>query len=232
MANATTLRPANRLAQYATAPQRLSIKAQLFVAVSLSVLAFLMRFPWFFVDVIDIDEGVFLLMGQSLADGRLPYTEVWDNKPPLGFVFFAFIQLLIPNSIMFVRFAGTLLVAASAFFVFRISLRCASILTAFLSAVLTVVAISVLIPSGQSVMMEHVALVPLLGALALAIQGRAAIWSYIAIGVFIGMATLVRLNLALPAIAVVLGVVANSKAVQIRSRLTCPSSDNLRQMAA
>src|SRR5205809_700443 len=58
---------------------RASMQTQLFVAATLCVLALLIRLPWFFVDVIDIDEGAFVLMGRSLADGRLPYTEVWDN---------------------------------------------------------------------------------------------------------------------------------------------------------
>jgi hypothetical protein len=202
-----------------SAAPRLSMQAQLFVAFALCVFALLIRFPLFFVDVIDLDEGVFVLMGRSVAEGRLPYTEIWDNKPPLGFLFFAFVQLLIPNSLFFVRFAGTLVVAASAFLVFRISLRYASMLAAFLSATLTVVAISVLIPSGQSVMMEHVALLPLLCAFALAIRGRDATWSYIAIGVFLGTAALVRLNLVIPAIAVVLPLIATSNATQIPSRL-------------
>lgn len=198
---------------------RLSIQAQLTVAVALCIFALLIRFPWFFVDVIDVDEGVFVLMGRSLAEGRLPYTEVWDNKPPLGFVFFAFIQLLMPGSLLFVRVAGTLIVGLSAVLVFYISLRCASMLAAFLSAALTVVSVSILIPSGQSVMMEHVALVPLLSALALVIRGRNAIWSYIAIGALLATAALVRLNLVIPAIAVVLGVLASSRAPQIRGRL-------------
>lgn len=57
-------------------------------------------------DVIDKDESTFVLLGQSLADGRLPYTETYDIKPPLGYVFFALIQLLVPHSLTFVRFAG------------------------------------------------------------------------------------------------------------------------------
>jgi hypothetical protein len=195
----------------------LSMRSNLFVAASLCVLALLLRLPWYFMDVIDIDEGTFVLMGQSLANGRLPYTEVWDNKPPLGFVFFALVQLLVPNSLAFVRFAGTFLVAASAFLVFRLSLRHSSTMPSVVSAVLTVVAISVLIPSGQSVMMEHVALVPLLGALALTIRARDGVWSCIAVGALLGTAALVRLNLAIPAIVVVLGIAPLRK--QIRSKL-------------
>jgi hypothetical protein len=216
--NQSLSRRADSLSADSAGP-RVSMQAHLFVAAGLCVLALLLRLPWYFVDVIDKDESTFVLLGQSLADGRLPYTETYDIKPPLGYVFFALIQLLVPHSLTFVRFAGTLVVAASAFLVFQVSLRLSSMMPALLSAALTVVAISVLIPSGQSVMMEHVALVPLLGALALAIGGRDGIWSCIAIGALLGTAALVRSNLGVPAIAVVLGVVATSNAVQIRSKL-------------
>jgi hypothetical protein len=72
----------------------------------------------------------------------------------------AFAQLLIPDDLLFVRFAGTRVVAVSIFGL-HFSLACASVPAGFLSAALTVVTISVLVPSGQ---LEHVAPYPLLCA--------------------------------------------------------------------
>jgi 4-amino-4-deoxy-L-arabinose transferase-like glycosyltransferase len=197
----------------------LSMRSHMFVAAGLCVLALLVRLPWYFVDVIDIDEGASVLVGQSLAVGRLPYTDVWDNKPPLGFVPFALVQLLFPHSLAFIRLSGTLLVAATAFLVFRISRRFGCSLESLLGAVLTVVAISIVIPSGEAVMMEHVAMPPLLGALTLTIRGRYNFWNCIAIGALLGTATLVRMNLAIPAVVVVIAVLAISKGTFFQSKL-------------
>jgi hypothetical protein len=197
----------------------LSMRLHLFVAAVLCVLALIFRLPWYFVGVIDIDEGASVLMGQSLVMGQLPYTEVWDNKPPLGFVPFALVQLLFPHNLAFIRFSGTLLVAATAFLVFRISLHFGCSLKSLLGAILTVVVISIVIPSGEAVTMEHVALLPLLGGLTLTIRNRYSFWNCIAIGALLGIAALVRTNLAIPAVAVVIGVVAISKGSFFRSKL-------------
>ena len=197
----------------------LSTRSHLFIAAVLCVLAFLVRLPWYFVDVIDIDEGASVLMGQSLAVGHLPYTEVWDNKPPLGFVPFALVQLLFPHSLAFIRLSGTLLVAATAFLVFRISLRFGCSLESLLGAVLAIVTISIVIPSGEAVMMEHVAMLPLLGALTLTIRGRYSFGNCVAIGALLGTAALVRMNLAIPAVAVVIAVLAISQGTFFQSKL-------------
>jgi len=44
----------------------------------------------FFPAVIDWDESTFILMGQSIIDGHLPYVKLWDLKPPGAFAFYAF----------------------------------------------------------------------------------------------------------------------------------------------
>lgn len=51
-------------------------------------LCLVIRLPFFFTTVINWDESTFIIMGQSILDGHLPYTVLWDNKPPLLFVFF------------------------------------------------------------------------------------------------------------------------------------------------
>ena len=56
---------------------------------ALLALALATRLPYFFVDVIDWDESTFILMGHSLLKGFLPYTHLWDLKPPAIFFLFA-----------------------------------------------------------------------------------------------------------------------------------------------
>jgi len=180
-------------------PPRSGINA-LAAFLTLLLIAVVFRAPWFFQDVIDWDESVFIVAGNALAHGHLPYTLVWDNKPPLGFAFFAAAISIVPDSLAFIRFSGAVLVAAAAYLVFRISARLMDGVHAFLCAALFVPTVSVLITSGPSVMMEHVALVPMLGALALVSRPAPSRVDLSLAGALLAAAALTRLNLAyLPA---------------------------------
>ena len=77
-------------------------------------LAVVLRAPFWAGDVIDWDESTFILMGQSWADGDLPYTSLWDNKPPLCFLPFALVAGLFGKSIAAVRILGLTSVVVTA----------------------------------------------------------------------------------------------------------------------
>lgn len=53
---------------------------------------FLLRFPSFFEPLWYGDEGIYQVIGMSLNEGRLLYTQTWDNKPPLLYVLYALAQ--------------------------------------------------------------------------------------------------------------------------------------------
>jgi hypothetical protein len=57
--------------------------------VALLAVTLLTRVPYFTVSVINWDESTFAILGQDLLDGHLPYTHLWDHKPPLVYVLFA-----------------------------------------------------------------------------------------------------------------------------------------------
>ena len=171
--------------------------------VMLLFFSILLRLPSFFIDVIDPDESVFILTGQALADGHLPYTLVWEIKPPLGFLFYTAAVLLVPDSLAFVRLCGAILVALAGLVVARLALRLMPARESLLAGFLTVMAMSLLIPSARAVMMEHVALVPLLGALLLLTTERRLGPRSFCIGAALGIATLMRTNLAMVPLAVV-----------------------------
>ncbi|MEC8738384.1 MAG: glycosyltransferase, partial [Bacteroidota bacterium] len=61
------------------------------------------RFPFFFRDIHDWDESTFLLVGQSLLDGHLPFTKLWDLKPALLGYVYALIVFFSGKSIFLVR---------------------------------------------------------------------------------------------------------------------------------
>jgi 4-amino-4-deoxy-L-arabinose transferase-like glycosyltransferase len=168
----------------------------LFVLITLMV-----RLPFFFPAVLDWDESTYILMGQSLLDGHLPYVQLWDLKPPLAFGFYSLAIAVLGSDVVGIRVAGAICVVAIAFLVYLITTRLASRRTALLAAALCIPAVS-LISSGQATMTEHVALVPLMGAVYLLARGAESVGALFSIGVLVAIAGLVRLNLAYDAVAI------------------------------
>ena len=89
----------------------------------LLLLALLTRFPFFFRDVINWDESTFILVGQSILDGHLPYVTLYDLKPPVLFAFFAAVIWVGGKSILAIRLAGMMCVWLIACFTCQIGRR-------------------------------------------------------------------------------------------------------------
>jgi len=161
----------------------------------LFLLTLFVRFAFFFSATIDWDEVTFVLIGQSLADGHLPYEQAWDVKPPLGFAFYAAVIQLLGHSVAAIRLGGTLCVAATAFFVYAIACRIWGRAAARLAASLTILGMS-LLESGQATMTEHVMLVPFMAAVVVAVRSGPPTRTWFAVGALLSAATLVRFNAA------------------------------------
>ncbi|WP_350293189.1 glycosyltransferase family 39 protein [uncultured Croceitalea sp.] len=160
------------------------------------IIAFLIRFPFFFRDYIDRDESTFILMGQSWVDGFLPYTELWDLKPPITFLFFAALIYTFGKSFLTIRIAGVLLVAITSLFTYKIGLSIANKKVAFWSGLLLVFLQS-LFGSLQGVMSEHISMAFFIPALYLLIAKKRLI-SYLFAGILLGLSLMTKLNLAYP----------------------------------
>jgi hypothetical protein len=172
--------------------QRLSrTKVFLFPA----IITLLIRLPFFLPDVIDHDESTFILMGQDIVDGNLPYLKLWDNKPPLIFFFFAFLIVLFGKSIPAIRLGGSLCLFAAACFVSLAGERIRSPRAGFLAALLLIVFVTVS-PSGACTMSEIVAIVPLTAAALLLFKDQLGTKDLFLVGLLISCACLIRLNLA------------------------------------
>lgn len=176
------------------------------VAILLLLITAIARFPFYFVDVINWDESTFILMGQSLLDGHLPYTELWDIKPPLAFVAYALFILLFGKSIVGIRLAGTLCVFITSWFVYLIGRHICSDRAGLFAAILTIVGVTA-IRGAQSTMTEHVACIFLVGGLAWLTTRKTSPSTLFIVGILLTLATLVRLNLAYVVIAVGLWLV-------------------------
>ena len=70
----------------------------LFVVVSLATRVLALQ-----VDVLDMDETVYAVAGARLLEGGRLYVDVTDHKPPLVFVFYALVKLLLGGSLAAVR---------------------------------------------------------------------------------------------------------------------------------
>lgn len=79
--------------------KRISYEAVFLLGVCL--LFFLLRFPSLFEPYWYGDEGVYFTIGKALNQGRFLYIEIWDNKPPLLYLFYA-----VFNDLFSIRFAS------------------------------------------------------------------------------------------------------------------------------
>lgn len=165
----------------------------------LFLVSFFVRFPFFFRDYIDRDESTFILMAQSWVDGNLPYTELWDLKPPITFLFFAVIITIFGKSFLAIRMAGVLIVALTAFFSYKITEIISSKKVALWVGI-TAVLLQSMIGSLQGVMSEHVCMVFFMPALYLLIKKRSWYWLFVA-GLLMGLAVMTKLNMAYTVLA-------------------------------
>ncbi len=160
----------------------------------LFLVSLFVRLPFFFRDYIDRDESTFILMAQSWVDGNLPYTELWDLKPPVNFLFFAVIIYIFGKSFIAIRFAGVLIVASTAFFSSKIAAITSTKKVALWIGIVCV-ALQSMIGSLQGVMSEHVCMFFFMPALYLLIKKRK--WHQFALaGILMGLAVMTKLNVA------------------------------------
>jgi len=169
----------------------------------LLALSLFLRLPFFFPAVLGTnwDESTFILVGQSLVDGHLPYVQLWDIKPPLLYAWFALAIKTFGHDVIGIRLWGTFCVAATAWLVYLIARRWWRRSAAIFAAVLCVVGIS-LHASGQATLSEHVMLPAFLGMAYLWLGERPSAGRLFWIGALVATATLVRLNVAFVAAAV------------------------------
>ena len=148
-------------------------------------------------EIVSWDEATYILAGQSLVDGNLPYSDIWEMKPPLVYFLYAIPIKLFPDSLYSIRFFGF-------FIIFIVSLQINNIFKFYrlydLNIVLVLFFISLmsyqfwLYPTT-----ELLALPFLLGSLIL-LRNFEKKHNILIAGLLMGLAVLVRSNLALLAI--------------------------------
>ena len=141
------------------------------------------------------------MVGQSILDGHLPYTKLWELKPPLAFAYYSLAILCFGKSIAAVRFAGALWIACTAFLLSITGKALWNQRTGIIAAIIFIL-LSALFPDGQAVRSEHVALLPLIAALSLLVTKKTTPRNLFWAGALTGIASMIRLNLAYVALLV------------------------------
>ncbi|QQV78368.1 glycosyltransferase family 39 protein [Sphingomonas aliaeris] len=70
-----------------------------------------------------LDEQFYLLIGDRMWSGAVPYVDIWDRKPIGLFLLFAGIRMLGGNGIVQAQIVATVFAATTAFIVYRIARR-------------------------------------------------------------------------------------------------------------
>jgi hypothetical protein len=163
------------------------------IFVFICVVGLAIRFPFFFPAVINWDESTFIIVGQSVVNGFLPYEIAWDIKPPVVFWWFGAAIELFGKTIPAVRCAGFIWLALSAYLLYRAALSLSeSRLGAALSAAMLIVASSAYSPYVST---ELLAVLPMSGAILLLQHSGQHLRLVFLTGILLGLACMFRLNL-------------------------------------
>ena len=99
----------------------LSAQKQYTIFLLFMVVAVGLRFFSFFPSVLDHDESTYMIIGRDILNGKSLYTDVTDTKPVGIFLFYAGLEFLFGNSILWKRFVFAIVVGLTAFLVFRVA---------------------------------------------------------------------------------------------------------------
>ncbi|MEG3180789.1 ArnT family glycosyltransferase [Sphingomonas sp. LT1P40] len=113
--------------------RRLGVSHPLVVAAFLAIVAFILRAPQFGNPVAGFDEQLYLLIGERMWDGAIPYLDLWDRKPPGLFALFAAMSAF-GNGLIVSQIIATLFAAATAWIVFHLAAKRTATLPAILAA--------------------------------------------------------------------------------------------------
>ena len=123
-------------------------KSWLLIGAILLVAAFFIRFCQFGNPLIQVDETFYLLVGDRMLHGALPYVDIWDRKPVGLFVLFAAIRLLGGDGIVQYQVVATLFAAGTALVIVRIAEPMAGRLAGVVTGIVYILLLGLLGGSG------------------------------------------------------------------------------------
>lgn len=110
--------------------------------------AFAIRCAQFGNPLIHVDENFYLLVGDRMLHGALPYVDIWDRKPVGLFLLFAAIRLLGGDGIIQYQVVATLFAAATALVIARMAAPMAGLKAAAVAGVVYLLMLNLVGGSG------------------------------------------------------------------------------------
>lgn len=118
------------------------------VGVLLLLAAFAIRGAQFGNPLIHVDENFYLLVGDRMLQGAVPYVDIWDRKPVGLFVLFAAIRLLGGDGVVQYQVVATVFAAATALVVARMAAPMAGLKAASVAGVIYLLLLGLVGGSG------------------------------------------------------------------------------------
>ncbi|MDA1061407.1 MAG: glycosyltransferase family 39 protein [Chloroflexi bacterium] len=166
-----------------------SIAAALALA-AIAALPILLYLP-FMDEPVNVDEGIYGAVARGLLEGNIPYRDLFDNKPPLHYVWYALSFTLFGDNPVAPRILASLALSGTALLVFAQARLVLSKPAAYLAA--TAFAVATASPwLNQNATSESYMLLPMTGslvALTLGLRSGRGRWFLVA-GVLTGVAVL------------------------------------------
>ena len=151
--------------------QRLRRDDQLWVGLALLAVATLARLQTFTNPVIGFDEQFYLLVGDRMWHGALPYVDIFDRKPIGLFLIYAGASRLGADSFLAYKGVALLFVTGTAYLIYRASRPMSSPFAAFMSATLYILWLNFM--EGEGGQAEVFFTLPMLAAAVLVWQAAA-----------------------------------------------------------
>lgn len=109
------LSPIGRTTSYMT---KNTLFSYLRVMALFQLAALLLRWPSFFLSVIDHDESTYIVIADAIRAGKMYLVDVIDNKPIGIFLLFGFFQKVLGTSIIMIRLATSVWIGLTAFLLY------------------------------------------------------------------------------------------------------------------
>ncbi len=159
------------------------------------------RFITFFPLTIDMDESTYLVIADHFLNGSILYKDVMDVKPPGIFIIFSAFQFLFGKSIFLLRLFGAVTIATSAFLVYHTKKNWQATETASILSALTFIFMFNFY-FGFSVLTEIFFTFFTALAIWLYSEHTSGAWTYLWVGLALGLGFLVKLHVAFDALAI------------------------------
>lgn len=183
-------------------------KYQIYAIILFSIIVF--RLPFFFTDEFNWDESTYIIMGQWILDGNLPYVDRTAVKPPLLYYLYALFVNFSFGEIFLIRFYTCLLLLINLIFLNKIFKSCFNKNFNFILISSFIFSSTYIIKDSNALFSENFAITFLLIGLFYFIRlnrNR----DFFLLGFFLACACLVRLNLVIVPLIVFLYLILKFK---------------------